>query len=147
MPLRYAEETKLISAVDLICRIIAKCDSHIGAHGVGNLPIFGGWEVLISDFHDGSSDDGDTSSVPPVDLNFVEPEGSEADDDSSDEDVETVTLEPARREGLPPWWTKVVQELSSGRKVPHSIGRGPGSPVRIFALWSLRRPSSQRLVL
>ena len=47
MPLRYAEEVKMVTAVDLIVRVIRACEDAMAEHPIGDWPLFGGWENFL----------------------------------------------------------------------------------------------------
>ena len=69
MPLRYSQETQLVTAVDLIVRVLDECERAFTAVPIAQWPLFGGWENFLP---------GDSAPVSP-DL-VVEPEPEEEED-------------------------------------------------------------------
>ena len=124
MPLRYAQEVQMVTAVDLIVRVIRTCEDAMKAYPIGTWPLFGGWENFLQQRR---------GSVMDESVFMAEPAASEAgsDGDSSDDELEkeaAVTLKAraavpsASRYKLPDGWSKVDQTLTSGRVIPHFHG-------------------------
>ena len=66
--LRYSQETKFVTAVDLIRRVLLKCEQALLRVKPADWPVFGGWEFLM-----------EGAGTPSVNLEEMpEPESDEA---------------------------------------------------------------------
>ena len=127
MPLRYSQETKFVTAVDVIRRVLARCEEALAKVPIKRWPVFGGWELLMEGDH--------TEFAPDVNLT-VTPEEDEGggDSDACDSGDESTEAAPPERvaaqalevypKALPPGWTKHVSTTPSGREIPHFYGPG-----------------------
>ena len=124
MPLRYAQEVQMVTAVDLILRVISECEAAMKRQDIGDWPLFGGWENFLQQR---------LGEVLAEAVCVVEPAASEAgsDGDSSDDELEIdaskifkarSSIRPASRSRLPEGWRREEQVLSSGTVVPHFYG-------------------------
>lgn len=124
MPLRYSQETKFVAIVDLISRVLAKCQEALDRVPAENWPVYGGWELLLDDCGGDLIQSFDIQEV-------VLPEQDEEGGESSGED-EPAQAEPVKRpvvrasakkpRELPAGWSKHTTTLSSGTEVHHYYG-------------------------
>jgi hypothetical protein len=128
MPLRYAQETQFLLAVDIILRVVDECATALRRVPLEEWPIFGGWELLLPER---------TGVRQPVELVAPEPDEAEGSDSSLDGgDVHPVVARVAEsRAGLPDGWRCETQVLSSGREVPHFYGPGGAHARSRVAAW------------
>ena len=89
MPLRYSQETMFVTAVDLIRRVLAKCEEALAKVPIQRWPVFGGWELLMEGDQTGCAPDVAITVMPEEDEG-----GGESDVcDSGDESTEAVPPE------------------------------------------------------
>ena len=120
MPLRYSQETKFVTAVDLIRRVLLKCEQALLRVKPADWPVFGGWEFLM-----------EGAGTPSVNLEEMpEPdsdeEGGESDKDEPPPEVSAPVVRAAAKQPkvLPPGWQKSVTVTPSGRSISHFYGPG-----------------------
>jgi hypothetical protein len=114
MPLRYAQETQFLLAVDIILRVVDECSGALQRVPLHEWPLFGGWELLLPER---------ASARQPIQLFSPEPEEAEGRDSSDEDEPKPTATHPTEvRAGIPEGWSCVRQILSSGREVPHYYG-------------------------
>ena len=129
MPLRYAQETQFLLAVDIIVRVLEACQAALALVPASEWPYFGGWELLMPA----------RSAHVAIPDRFCEPEAGEAsgEDSSDDDSVVTVKAPVVVRTALPPGWSQEEQVLSSGRVIlrfRHTSGAHTRSKVGAWRL-------------
>ena len=145
MPLRYAQEVQMVTAVDLIVRVIRSCEDAMTAHPIESWPLFGGWENFLQHR---------LSSTLEAAVFVAEPAASEAgsDGDSSDDESEVAAatavkfraaVRPTSRSRLPDGWSRVEQTYSSGRVVPHFHGPSGEYARSCAAAWRISSAAAQ----
>ena len=115
MPLRYAQETKFLAAVELVCRAMDFVAAAVVRVPISKWPFYGGWELLMP-----------TRGPVPDLAAFALPDP----DEEGDSDDETVVVEeadasvfvPPPGKDLPPGWSVLIKVLSSGTNVPYFYG-------------------------
>jgi hypothetical protein len=145
MPLRYAQETRFVSSVDVIRRVLDACERAMEQTPIDEWPVFGGWELLLP------LSDSRRTSAGDIPLTFEPEPGVDdgSDDSSDDEDLEEQISSPAKPKraaarkpkNLPPAWTMEKQVLSSGREVPHYHGPNGEYARSVVEAWRKSTPS------
>ena len=131
MPLRYSQETKFVAVVDVIKRVLTKCEEAFVRTPPEDWPVFGGWELLLA-VSDVAKADRQAAECH-LELN-VTPEEDESGGDSSGDEADVapapapqdarlpVRAAAKRSKALPDGWRLVEHKLESGRVIPTYIG-------------------------
>ena len=131
MPLRYSQETKFVAVVDVIKRVLTKCEEAFVRTPPEDWPVFGGWELLLA-VSDVAKADRQAAEFH-LELN-VTPEEDESGGDSSGDEADVapapapqdarlpVRAAAKRSKALPDGWRLVEHKLESGRVIPTYIG-------------------------
>lgn len=131
MPLRYSQETKFVAVVDVILRVLERCEEAFVRTPPQEWPVFGGWELLLSAGRVGSATE--EGATFQEDLFVTPAEDEQGGDSSGDEaEVEPAPAKPSERapvravarrpKDLPEGWTVSEHFLLSGRAIPTYFG-------------------------